>query len=364
MAFAGAAFLILFEVEVTDKTVDGAMLGTLQRWGVVTPYNAFDDIGEHALIAATIIMVTALILLLPLLSQCFRTIGYYGLPFSIIKRRIKSHRQRQPWFLYTHPRVILVFAVVGLTAAVLIILVTFHAPAVSKVAVLLIMAGAFTATLYGRRYFALSTVQVLKRSGAPPVVFLRSFTDEHNLERSAYWTPFTLSFERLLKRVVSQFGPFVAIGKPGEALPPAGAARTYKSDNPWQVRVLELIRSSKLVLMLAGSTEGLKWELKRIVEEGHHRKLLILMPPVNNAERRMRLRSLAMSLEGTVWFNALSQAVADDVTSVELRNDGTVTLVTAPGYRQDELIFRAALYLGIYGLWKDSIPTAGSRSVV
>jgi hypothetical protein len=62
----------------------------------------------------------------------------------------------------------------------------------------------------------------------------------------------------LLKRVVSQFGPFVAIGKPGEALPPAGAARTYKSDNPWQVRVLELIRSSKLVLMLAGSTEGLK----------------------------------------------------------------------------------------------------------
>jgi hypothetical protein len=49
----------------------------------------------------------------------------------------------------------------------------------------------------------------------------------------------------------------------------------------------------------------------------------------------------------------LSQAVGDDVITVELRDNGVITIVTASGYRQDPFLFRDALYLGLYGLWRD-----------
>jgi hypothetical protein len=44
------------------------------------------------------------LLLLPRVSQWFRTIDYYGLPFSTIKRKIKSQRQRHPGFFIDAPK--------------------------------------------------------------------------------------------------------------------------------------------------------------------------------------------------------------------------------------------------------------------
>jgi hypothetical protein len=143
------------------------------------------------------------------------------------------------------------------------------------------------------------------------------------------------------------------MGKPGERVPPFGAARSYANDEAWQTEVLELIRSSKLIVVLTGNTAGLKWELERIVDEGYHRKQLIIMPPVSNARRCERLRELAKSLVNTVWHDGLSRAVGDDVITVKLGDDGAITIVTAPGYRHDARYFRDALYLGLYGLWKD-----------
>jgi hypothetical protein len=209
------------------------------------------------------------------------------------------------------------------------------------------------------RRFARSADEVRKRSGAQPIVLFRSFSDDHGLmvpgyyPGPSYFTRRKEPFERALIRILSRFGPFVAIGKPGERVPPFGAARSYEDEHIWQVRALELIRSCKLIVMLAGSGPGLKWELERIIDEGRYGKLLILMPPVSNPQRCVRLREFASSLVGTIWHDALSQAVGDDVISVELANEGVVTLVTAPGYRLDPFLFRDAVYLALYGLWKD-----------
>jgi len=272
---------------------------------------------------------------------------------STIKRRVKSQRQRHPWFLYRRRQLILPLAViVAATASVsLLLTMLIDHPGVGFLVILITFAS-FIPGVYAMRRFARSADEVRKRSGAPPVVLLRSFTDDEGLKVPGYWS-FKEPFERAVSRVLSRFGPFVAIGKPGERVPPFGAARSYENDQTWQVRALELIRSCRLLVMLAGSTAGLEWELERIIDEGHHGKLLILIPPVSNAERHDRLRDLANSLVNTVWHDGLSRAVGDDVISVELGSDGVVTVVTAPGYRQDALFFRSALYLGLYGLWKD-----------
>jgi hypothetical protein len=171
-------------------------------------------------------------------------------------------------------------AIVGATASAPLLVLDIIRPGGPLIE--LIFIPAFIACTYAMRRFARSADEVRKLSGASPVVLLRSFADDGGLKVRGYWGGgFFLKepFERRLSRVLSRFGPFVAVGKPGERLPPFGAARSYENDQKWQIKVLELIRSCKLIVILAGSTTGLKWELERIINEGYHSKLLILCHP-------------------------------------------------------------------------------------
>jgi len=83
--------------------------------------------------------------------------------------------------------------------------------------------------------------------------------------------------EEELRDVLQPFGDLVAIGKPGEKLPTPGAARLYVSDAQWQSVVSEQMRSAALVLIRAGHSTGLLWELKQAFETLDPTKLLILV---------------------------------------------------------------------------------------
>jgi hypothetical protein len=74
------------------------------------------------------------------------------------------------------------------------------------------------------------------------------------------------------------FGPLVAIGKPGETLPQLGASRNYYSGSEWQAAALELMREAVLIVVIAGLSPGLRWELEALAHAGHQSKLLVLMP--------------------------------------------------------------------------------------
>ena len=74
-----------------------------------------------------------------------------------------------------------------------------------------------------------------------------------------------LTEEEHLGKVLSQIGPFVAVGRPGEAVPAVGAARVYLGDAEWQSTVEDLLRTARLVLIRTGRTTGLEWELARAV---------------------------------------------------------------------------------------------------
>lgn len=68
--------------------------------------------------------------------------------------------------------------------------------------------------------------------------------------------------EEQLAEVMDQVGPFLAVGKPGESLPEVGAARIYVGDDEWQHRVSELMSQARLVVLRAGETANLWWEVK------------------------------------------------------------------------------------------------------
>ena len=128
--------------------------------------------------------------------------------------------------------------------------------------------------------------QLLTITQLPTVLYLRAFIDDvasRSLESSA---------EEVLSTVFagSQIGTMVAIGRPGEALQTAGAARLYVGAD-WQDHVRELMERAKLVVLRVGSSEGVWWEIDEALRKVAPPRLLIWMPsnPVDRARLQARL---------------------------------------------------------------------------
>jgi hypothetical protein len=68
--------------------------------------------------------------------------------------------------------------------------------------------------------------------------------------------------EEQVAEVFREFGPVVAIGRPGDVLPELGAARIYLADDQWQVVVQSYMGRAGLVVFLPGTTEGVWWEIE------------------------------------------------------------------------------------------------------
>ncbi len=76
----------------------------------------------------------------------------------------------------------------------------------------------------------------------------------------------------LLERV----GPMVAIGKPGERLPELGAARLYVDDESWKDTITALMRRAALVVIRAGNTTSLWWEVEQAMSLARPERVVIV----------------------------------------------------------------------------------------
>jgi hypothetical protein len=110
----------------------------------------------------------------------------------------------------------------------------------------------------------------------PKVLYLRSFqTDPSTAYQrlTAGWT----TEEEELKNVLQPFGDMVAIGQPGERLPVLGATRMYASQSEWKRVVLASMQSALLVVLRAGSSPGLLWEIGQAIQTIEPERLLIFV---------------------------------------------------------------------------------------
>jgi hypothetical protein len=197
------------------------------------------------------------------------------------------------------------------------------------------------------RRFKRSAEEVMVTVGTPPIVLLRSFVDDTG---HASGQRLKETFEQLVARQLRPYGPFVAIGRPGEALPRLGAARTYASDTEWRARALEMMAASRLIAVIVGATPGLGWELGQIVERGWTDKLLLLIPLLPAAERSSRLAVLANLLAGTRWQASLEGADGTGVVAARLDGDGCVTFIAATGDSHDNVFYNDAIRVALHGI--------------
>jgi hypothetical protein len=61
-------------------------------------------------------------------------------------------------------------------------------------------------------------------------------------------------------------------------VPQVGAARARLSDADWQAVVLNWMNTSSSIVMLAGTSQWVEWELSHVIETSNATKLMLLFP--------------------------------------------------------------------------------------
>ncbi len=140
-------------------------------------------------------------------------------------------------------------------------------------------------TIYARRMAAQSRNVVAEsplNDDRPDVLYLRCFSAD---ALKSTLTPVLTTEEEDLKRAVRPLGDLVAIGQPGESLPPLGAARHYCArDENWQNSVCERMRVAPLVIIRAGYGDGLLWECEQAFRMLAPSQIVILVLDIRATE--------------------------------------------------------------------------------
>ena len=137
-----------------------------------------------------------------------------------------------------------------------------------------------------RKRLAETVDEVLAENKAQ-VLYLRSFRDD---AVAAQADASLLTEEEQLTKAFARIGPMIAIGRPGETLPEVGAARAYFTDDKWQAAVLHYMNISRLVVLRAGLSQGLIWEVQNSVRRLDPCKLVLLIPFEKKAYNQFRMQ--------------------------------------------------------------------------
>ncbi|MGI9353435.1 MAG: hypothetical protein ACR2O3_17890 [Rhizobiaceae bacterium] len=135
----------------------------------------------------------------------------------------------------------------------------------------------------GRKLSMPEASEIIAKSTKKPFLYLRSFAMDELDAKNTMPTFGGLSvpinpYESSIAAGFDGAGPLVAIGRPGEKFATLGAARVYVSDDQWKDKVLELTSEASLVVWVFGSTEGLKWEISKLVDGVPPEKLVVALP--------------------------------------------------------------------------------------
>jgi hypothetical protein len=192
----------------------------------------------------------------------------------------------------------------------------------------------------GRRMRVRGGEAALAEDERAPIVYLRPF-DADGAAIATRWSsrqrvsPFAgveRSYEQRLARTLREVGPFVAIGDPTERLPQLGAARLYVADEEWQRDVDELTGRAGVVLLHAGESRGLSWEVRHVTALDAPERLILSLPL--HAKRKQRSRQARYDAFRQLFGDAFPRPLPESIGQsqfVYFEPDWTPRLLGARG---------------------------------
>jgi hypothetical protein len=279
-----------------------------------------------------------------------------GRPLTLVDQRIRelahslagAGHAAKPRFPWLGPMILIVsLAGIGVTILIFLTFVGAHQESptpkpVDDVAALGFLTLPFWALLLqlGRKLSRPDAATLLEADERAPIVLLRSFQDDEKsvkrrsvLARFLFWGfGGRIRLEQAIAGELSRFGPFVAIGEPGERLPDLGAARAYFSNDEWQAAALDWIRRARTIVIIGGMTRWVTWELRQVIASGKLDHLVLLLPPDTPAGRAARWQLIAEALRGSHWRAALEG----------IDTSHAIALCQKPGTNDEIIVFSSA----------------------
>lgn len=179
---------------------------------------------------------------------------------------------------------------------------------------------------YGRRLQVPAGEPIVGDRLRPTVLYLRSFSMDRTGMPGLEATQATLpTAEEALAESVAAVGEMVAIGRPGEPLPPIGVPRIYREDATWRAAVLDLMRRSRLTILAYGESPGLRWEISSARQHVAAERLLLWFV-TRGAWRAFR----TFATTDSDWTQRLPATLAD-VRLLAFRSDGAPLVLEVHG---------------------------------
>ncbi|MEZ5970783.1 MAG: hypothetical protein R3C31_03120 [Hyphomonadaceae bacterium] len=179
------------------------------------------------------------------------------------------------------------------------------------------------------------------------VLFLRSFKDD-TARAASVDTPKDAQRDFIaLENVIAQsvnYGPLIAIGQPGVI--PKGIPRDFYDGEEWRDAVTRWMHEALLIVMVAGYTEGVRWEFEQIIAKGHARKLILIFPP-NDSHFEARWAWVRRLLGTRLFGPEMERAKRQD--TILLTMDSSENLCVMTSRSKNASAYRAALALAVYG---------------
>jgi len=140
---------------------------------------------------------------------------------------------------------------------------------------------------------------VLASDERPPILFLRSFSEEEvALMEKPWWYESSVP-DLLEEAVLGEFrkvGPVVGLTNRRLRSRPSTYAPYDTETEKWQERAEELMRRAAAVVVVLAISEGLTWEIRRLGEMDLLSRTMFVLPPLPSAEMEKSLRWLISEL--------------------------------------------------------------------
>lgn len=160
-----------------------------------------------------------------------------------------------------------------------------------------------------KRHAQIDASCILSADTRPLVLLLRSFVDDSvRAQRPLFYKLFLFPYlfifkgkpiESTLATHFLRFGPFVGVANPTDKLPNYGVAKGAYPDDKWQGIVESWIVESKYIVMIAGRSEWVDWEIKTILKNGAEDKTIIYFPKESRKKMVERVDWLKKYFKGS-----------------------------------------------------------------
>lgn len=222
---------------------------------------------------------------------------------------------------------------------------------IAAIAIVVLFISGRESLKFGRRMMQPSAEKLLTEDLREPVLWLRAFRDDGasilNADRASFEQD--RSLEEILAFDLWYYGPVVAIGAPGERLPRVGAARGYFADSDWQNAVRHWMSLARLIVVVVGTTEWLRWEVETAMNAEYLSKVIFVFPPDTASNRTERWSNTIRPLQSHGKYKELSQLDVRLARVGHFRSDNTFILITDPA--KDNVAYEVASRLAVYGMF-------------